>query len=131
MKMDIRPIWITLVMQETWRIKLSGPIEPENTRELLLQVFENKTKDLGIFLSYYYKKQGAVTENVTLLKPPVFRNQFSGQVSVKFDLIFFNACLNIHEKERDQLELSFEILPENAEILITGPYWPEREMDEI
>lgn len=129
--MDFRLIWVPLAMQETWKFKISEPIEDTNTQSLLLRLLENNTKDLGIFLSFYFRKQGAVAENVVIFNSPVFMDEFSGKVKVKFDLVFFNACLNIHEKENDQMELSFRILPEEAQLIITGPYWPEREMDEI
>lgn len=131
MKMDFRPIWVTLAMQETWEFKISQPIEKSNFPLLLVSLFEKNTKELSIFLSFYFRKQGAVAENVVIFNSPVLMDEFSGLVKVKFDLVFFNACLNIYEKENDQMELSFKILPEDALIIIKGPYWPEREMDEI
>lgn len=118
-------------MQETWKFKLSEPFEANNTQSILVHLLENNTRDLGIFLSYYYRKQGAVVENVVIFSSPVFMDEFSGKVKVTFDLVFFNACLNIHEKEIEQMELSFKILPEDALFVFTGPNWPEREVDEI
>ncbi|WP_304516992.1 hypothetical protein [Cecembia rubra] len=131
MKMDIRLIWVNLFMQESWKLRIDEHTGPTYTKASLLQLLESNTKELGIFLSYYFKKQGAVAENVTLSNPPVFTEKLTGKLQVEFDLVFFNACLNIHENEKEQMELTFKIIPEDAQLILTGPYWPEREMDEI
>ncbi|MCH6200770.1 hypothetical protein MMU07_14385 [Aquiflexum sp. LQ15W] len=48
-----------------------------------------------------------------------------------FDLVHFNAYLNIHEQKRDKMDVQFEFDPLFQNLTLTGPYWPEREMDEI
>lgn len=48
-----------------------------------------------------------------------------------FDLVYFNTCLNIHEQKRDEMPIQFEFDPLFQNLTLIGPYWPEREMDEI
>jgi hypothetical protein len=55
----------------------------------------------------------------------------SGKISVSFELVHFNACLNINETNTKQLRLSYEISENGTELTLTGPNWPEREPDEI
>lgn len=115
-------------MQETWTFDFpfSGTTE-QSISKLLCE----KEMDLGIFLSYYYKKQGAVAEHVKLKSGPHFSSRTSGSLILDFDLVFFNACLAIHEQERDTMLIQFEIDEVEGKLKLIGPYWPERGMDEI
>lgn len=114
-------------MQETWTITLPSSEKP--TSEELKQVLIENEKDLGIFLSYYFKKEGALAEKVNLGSEINFKDITSGDFELEFDLIHFNACLAIHEQKRDIMKITFEIADRNLNL--KGPYWPEREMDEI
>ena len=115
-------------MQETWTFDFAfGSMTEQSLSELLSE----KKMDLGIFLSYYYKKQGAVAEHVKLKSGPNFVSGRSGSLILDFDLVFFNACLAIHEQERDSMEVQFEIDEVNGKVKLIGPHWPERGMDEI
>lgn len=115
-------------MQESWTFDFPNTDFPENELKAILQ---EKEKDLGIFLSYYFKRDGAVTEKVKLKGSPQFSSATTGKLTLNFDLVHFNACLAIHEKAREEMKLSFEIDEENQKIVLTGPYWPERGLDEI
>lgn len=115
-------------MQETWAFDFPfDSITEQSISKLLCE----KEMDLGIFLSYYYKKQGAVAENVKLKSGPHFSSRTSGSLILDFDLVFFNACLAIHEQERDSVQVQFEIDEASSKLNLIGPYWPERGMDEI
>ncbi|MFD2036136.1 hypothetical protein ACFSKL_15140 [Belliella marina] len=116
-------------MQETWIFKL----EPdENSKDVQVKrVLEKEQKDLGIFLSYYFKKEGAVTENVRLKGNVLFIDGLNGKFTLDFDLVHFNACLNIHDTNREEMQINFEISNDMTEIKLVGPYFPERGMDEI
>ncbi|RAI91395.1 hypothetical protein [Algoriphagus yeomjeoni] len=114
-------------MQETWTITLPSSKKP-TSNELKLVLSDNK-KDLGIFLSYYFKKEGALAEKVDLSSEINFKNESEGDFDLEFDLIHYNACLAIHDQKRDSMKITFEI--ENDKLNLKGPYWPEREMDEI
>ncbi len=114
-------------MQETWTLKLPKSEKP--TSEEINQVLTENVKDLGIFLSYYFKKDGALAEQVNLGSAINFKGQTTGDFILEFDLVHFNACLAIHNQKRDQMKISFEIVDDNLNL--KGPYWPEREMDEI
>jgi hypothetical protein len=114
-------------MQETWTLKL--PKSEKRTSEEIKQVLTENVKDLGIFLSYYFKKDGALAEKVNLGSAINFKGQTTGDFNLEFDLVHFNACLAIHDQKRDQIKITFEIVDDN--LILKGPYWPEREMDEI
>ncbi|MCE7057367.1 hypothetical protein LZF95_21985 [Algoriphagus sp. AGSA1] len=114
-------------MQETWTLPL--PNSGKLTSEVIKQVLVESKMDLGIFLSYYFKKEGALAENVSLDSEISMKDHNSGSFTLAFDLVHFNACLAIHEQKRDQININFKI--EDNGLILTGPYWPERGMDEI
>ena len=114
-------------MQETWTFKL--PTSEQELSDQVKKVLNDNQKDLGIFLSYYFKKEGALAEKVELGSEINFNDQLSGDFTLDFDLVHFNACLAIHEQKRDQMKITFEI--SDDKLNLKGPYWPERGMDEI
>jgi hypothetical protein len=115
-------------MQETWTFDFLSSKSPKEDLESLLIV---KEKDLGIFLSYYYKKEGAIAEKVKLKTNPVFVTETTGYFELEFVLAYFNACLAIDEQAREKMKITFEIDPNSKKIKLIGTYWPSREMDEI
>lgn len=115
-------------MQETWTFDFPKTEAPAKQLEKLL--LENE-KDLGIFLTYYFKKDGAITEKVKLKGIPEFTSATTGKLTLDFDLVFFNACLAINEQERDEMKMTFEIDELNQKLRLMGAFWPSREMDEI
>jgi hypothetical protein len=115
-------------MQETWIFDFPPSQDPKGDLEILLS---QKEKELGIFLSYYFKKEGAVTEKVKLKLSPEFESKTAGVLVLSFDLVHFNACLAIHEQAREEMKIRFEIDEANEKVKLTGAYWPERGMDEI
>ncbi|MFL0684402.1 hypothetical protein CLV31_107202 [Algoriphagus aquaeductus] len=115
-------------MQETWTFDFSPT---SNTKEELEELLAEKEQELGIFLSYYYKKEGAVTEKVKLKSDPEFESITTGSMVLDFELVHFNACLAIHEQAREEMKIKFEIDGHSQKLILTGPYWPERGMDEI
>lgn len=115
-------------MQESWVFDF--PPTP-NPKEDLVKLLAEKEQELGIFLSYYYKKEGAVTEKVKLKTGPEFESNSTGSMVLDFDLVHFNACLAIHEQAREEMKIRFEIDVANQKVKLIGPYWPSREMDEI
>ncbi|AMQ57163.1 hypothetical protein [Algoriphagus sanaruensis] len=115
-------------MQETWTFDF---VPTEKMDQDLVHLISKKEKELGIFLTYYFKKEGAVVEKVRLFGSPEFESKFKGVIKLEFDLVFFNACLAISENNTETIKINFEIEPEIQKIILTGPYWPSREMDEI
>ena len=115
-------------MQETWTFDF---LPKSNPTEDLKRLLTEKEKELGIFVSYYYKKEGAVAEKVKLKSGPEFQSKTIGSMVLEFDLVHFNACLAIHEQAREEMKIRFEIDEVNQKVMFTGPYWPERGMDEI
>ena len=110
-------------MQEKWTFKF----EEENLEGLL----NKEEKDLGIFLSYYFKSEGAVAEKVRLRGKAEYLTDFSGNLILEFDLVHFNACLAIHEQKREKMKVDFIIEKGINQLTLIGPYWPERGIDEI
>lgn len=121
-------------MQESWNFKLAESSHFENTESLkraIKEALKAQQKELGIFLSYYYKSDGAVVEDVELEKFIELNSNSSGKALFSFRLIFYNACLNIHEKEKDKMELDFVVNPKGKGLELIGPFVPERGMDDI
>jgi hypothetical protein len=118
-------------MQESWKLIVKPEDRSKNPELLLKDLLVTYEKDLGIFLSYYFKKEGAVAEKLKLKGKIEFTNDLKGKLMLDFDLVHFNACLNIHEQKRDEMPVQFEFDPLFQNLTLTGPYWPEREMDEI
>ncbi len=115
-------------MQESWNLKLQN----EGMREEQIKQALNHSKiELGIFLSYYFKMEGAVAENCGLVGEIEFKDSDKGKFTIEFDLVHFNACLNIHDIQKDQMEIKFEVDDAQQEMKLMGPYWPERGMDEL
>jgi hypothetical protein len=115
-------------MQETWTFDFPFTISSkEDLKSLLIE----KEKDLGIFLSYYYKKEGAVAEKVILKSDVNFATETTGSFDLEFVLAYFNACLAINEQAREEMKIAFEIDSKTKKIKLIGAFWPSREMDEI
>ena len=60
-----------------------------------------------------------------------FTSPFSGTLTVAFDLIYFNACQDIHQQERGEMELQVNWDEEKRVLRLQGEYWPTRDGDEI
>lgn len=116
-------------MQENWTFKITEPIEDYDG--VVSSIIAEKQREMGIFLSYYYRKDGAVVENVFMSSDPIDDDEYHGKVMVDFDLIHYNACLNINESKKHFLELEYELDPDNYTISFKGPFLPERGQDEI
>ncbi|HSJ68723.1 MAG TPA: hypothetical protein VK921_13650 [Anditalea sp.] len=116
-------------MQENWTFDITERVE--DSIDVVTSIIAEKQHEMGIFLSYYYRKEGAVVENVVMNSEPIEDDEYNGKVMVNFDLIHYNACLNIHENKKHYLELEYEIDPATYTISFKGPYWPERGQDEI
>lgn len=114
-------------MQETWKLTL--PNSESSTSEQIKEAIHTNEKEIGIFLSYYFKQEGALAEKVSLGSDINFKDELTGDFELEFDLIHFNACLAIHEQKRESMKITFEIKEKNLNL--KGPYWPERGMDEI
>jgi hypothetical protein len=120
-------------MQETWKfVNLKAPEATNQALTPWLQdLLEQHSKEMGIFLSYYFRKEGAVVENVKMVPPTTPLTDSTGSINVSFHLIHFNACLNIHDTNTEHITLSYKVLDNGTELLLSGPNWPEREPDEI
>ncbi|WP_158859318.1 hypothetical protein [Lunatibacter salilacus] len=120
-------------MQESWKfINLKAPESREKSLiPWLNNVMDQNDSEMGIFLSYYYRREGAVVENVRLKPPSSDLTEMTGSITVTFELVHFNACLNIHDTNPEQLILFYEISDQGTALTLTGPYWPEREPDEL
>jgi len=115
-------------MQESWTFDF-----PFNrpTSEAWSWLIQTQQRDLGIFLSYYYKRQGAVVEKVQLKTTPQLDSQDSGTLCLGFELVYFNACQDLHETQAEEMNLSFQFDTAKKTLSLLGAYWPSREPDEI
>jgi len=116
-------------MQESWEFDFKL-IDDLPVALGLGDLVEQKSKEIGIYLSYYYRPEGGLVEQVALKEGIVLKNATEGSLKVSFYVIYYNACLNIHSEDNtDEMTLSFEIDPERQKVKFTGPYWPQREPD--
>lgn len=115
-------------MQESWSFDFPFYTPSSEAWSWLVQT---QQRDLGIFLSYYYKRQGAVVEKVQLKTPPQLDSQNSGTLCLCFELVYFNACQDLHETQSEEMKLSFQFDADNKTLNLLGAYWPSREPDEI
>lgn len=115
-------------MQESWTFDF--PFDSPSS-EAWSWLFQTQQRDLGIFLSYYYKRQGAVVEKVQLKTDPQLDSQNSGTLCLSFELVYFNACQYLHETQSEEMKLSFQFDPGKKLLNLVGAYWPSRESDEI
>lgn len=93
-------------MHHPWSFDLpASQISETDLKKILTQ----NQNELGIFLSYYFKKEGAVAENVKLKSDIEFESENMGFLVLEFDLVHFNACLAIHENAREVIKIHFTI----------------------
>lgn|SRR5690606_9470168 len=116
-------------MQEIWEFDMPTA-ELQSPEDRLREVLESRSKEIGIYLSYYYRPEGGIVEQVRLKDDIMFTTATTGRLTVDFVVIYYNACLNINSTDnKDQMPLNFEIDPEYGKVKFTGPYWPQREPD--
>jgi len=118
-------------MQEQWILKWTEPISENELKNALPGIFEEKKKELAIFLSLYTKADGAIAENIKLLSWEAAPSIDKGSCLLGFDKVYYNACLNIHETDQDKIKIGYEFNSAANKIILTGPYIPEREPDDI
>ena len=115
-------------MQESWEFDFN-PSDDLPVAVWLGALIEKRAKEVGIYLSYYYRGEGGLVEQVSL-EDVVVESPTTGSLKVNFYVIYYNACLNIHsEDNKDKMTLHFEIEPNRKTVKFTGPYWPQREPD--
>ncbi|MFC4871851.1 hypothetical protein [Negadavirga shengliensis] len=122
-------------MQQHWEFNINETkLTDESStpkKNALTSFLKNEQRALDIFLSYYLKSEGAIAENTEIGDDLVFIKNHQGKFTVKYDKVHYNACLNIHEQDKEKMELNFRIDPKNKILQLTGPEWPEREPDDI
>lgn len=115
-------------MQESWTFDF--PFDRPSS-EAWSWLILNQQRNLGIFLSYYYKRLGAVVEKVRLPTEPQLDSLDSGTLILRFELVYFNACQDLHETQVEEMKLSFQFDAAKKNLTLVGAYWPAREPDEI
>ncbi|MEX0884359.1 MAG: hypothetical protein WDZ72_12885 [Cyclobacteriaceae bacterium] len=122
-------------MQHQWEFNFETSDLNDSTQDHLqkkiIALLKNEKQELGIFLSYYFRPDGAIAENVEIPETVSFRGEWNGSILFSFDKVHFNACLNIHEEEKEKMEINFNIQSEKQKLVLTGPNWPERVPDDI
>ncbi|NHE57366.1 hypothetical protein [Cyclobacterium plantarum] len=118
-------------MQENWVLSWEEPISEKEFKNALPLIFEQKRKELAIFLSLYTKTEGAIAENIRLLSWEASVSIIKGSLWLGFNKVFYNACLNINETDQDKMKIDYEANSPVTKIILSGPYIPEREPDDI
>src|SRR5690554_3360235 len=111
-------------MQESWEFNL--PENPDDGPDAasITRLLKENDREMGIFLSYYYRGEGGLVEAV---KPDKidFTSATSGTVSVSFKVVHFNACLDIHDQEKENMSIQFTLDTAGNKLKLTGPRWPQ------
>jgi hypothetical protein len=115
-------------MQDVWIFDFPTT---SNDREQVLQLLNEKVNELEIFLSFHFKSEGAVVEDVKAIPDSMTIRGDSGTLILEYELIHFNACLDILETNVEKMVLQFEIERSKELLKIKGPERLERGMDEI
>ena len=121
-------------MRQSWEFDLGKNIDVADhpsVTDVIGILFQQKKVELGIFLSYYYKGDGGIVEEVELSDKVDQSSPTSGKLKLSFKVVYFNACWNIHGDDKDDMDVDFEWDPMAKTLLLVGPFWPEREPDEI
>ncbi|SHM74681.1 hypothetical protein SAMN04488057_103183 [Cyclobacterium lianum] len=118
-------------MQEKWILRCKETLHKRKLHEEIPLIIEENKKELAIFLSLYTKSEGAIAENVKVLDWKKSSSILNGSLRLGFDKVFYNACINIHETEQEQMDVNYVANAPTTEIILTGPYIPERDPDEI
>ncbi|GGZ32840.1 hypothetical protein GCM10007049_28070 [Echinicola pacifica] len=115
-------------MQHSWKF----PIHPDQhssgqlDQEAISQILLSHKRELEILISHYTKADGALGE-----EPEITEFSDSGSLKISFNKAYYNACLNINETDKDNLRFEFKIDQQTSTLLLTGPDFGERGMDEL
>lgn len=113
-------------MQESWTFEFPHTSVSQDSLE---ELFQAQQRELGIFLSYTYK--GAVVEQVRLVGCNTPEDSFSGTLQVAYNLVHFNACLDINQQQEGQMTLEFSLDVIKKEVLLRTEVVPSRHIDDI
>jgi len=121
-------------MQEFWEFDIDQPLDNPSDpsyAQIIRELVEQKARDMGIYLSYYYKGEGGLVEKVEWADGLHLENPLVGSFKVSYDIVYFNACLDINSASRNEMRISFVLDEARRKLKLNGPYWPERGLDEI
>jgi hypothetical protein len=113
-------------MQESWTFEFPYTTVSQDGLE---ELFQAQQRELGIFLSYTYK--GAVVEQVRLLGCNSSKDGCSGTLQVAYTLVYFNACLDIHQQQEAKMTLEFFLDVIKKTLLLCTEFVPARHIDDI
>lgn len=116
-------------MQHTWNF----PLDPAHTslEEAIKSSLSSQQKELEIFLSLYTKSDGAVAEQAVYEALIDQASARTGRLVVSLHKVYYNACLNIHETDKEKMTLAFQLNEQKNLLQLSGPEIEERGMDEI
>ena len=66
-----------------------------------------------------------------IMSAPQLDSPDSGNLCLGFELVYFNACQDLHETQSEEMKLSFQFDPNKMTLNLVGAFWPSREPDEI
>lgn len=113
-------------MQESWTFEFPYTTVSQDSLE---ELFQAQQRELGIFLSYAFK--GAVVEQVRLLGSIQSKDGLRGTVQVVYNLVHFNACLDIHQQQEAKMTLEFSLDAIKKTLLLRTEFVPSRYIDDI
>ncbi len=116
-------------MQETVIIPFKGK------KDTILDVFSNLSSRIDLIedllIKYHFNKREKVL-NVVVQEDTFFINDDGmGKFTVNYIIGLFNACADIDYAEKARMNIVFKTNLIDHQIIITGEYIPERELDEL
>ncbi|HLU90533.1 MAG TPA: hypothetical protein VKZ51_11920 [Cyclobacteriaceae bacterium] len=121
-------------MQELLELPLDQPLQDidiQSVISILEKAIVAQQTTLGMMLSYLYRDQGGVVENVHQVGEIKFETPTSGSIRVAFDVVVFNACWDTHGTDPEIMILHFNLDEDAGSVKLYSPSWPERGQDEI
>lgn len=106
-------------MQEHWTFKNT----PRLSSESLVSFLAAESKQLAIFLSYYYRGKSATAENVRLYGAPIFSSPDSGSIKLQYEVAYFDRCRDIDEREQETMKINFQFDEAKTELTLLGEDW--------
>jgi len=124
-------------MQEKIAIKIS-PVglhalmvkAAERESIILNELLVNKKKIEDMLMSYYFKSRGRVYD-VRIEKPILIKDSFEGFFNLTYSVGHFNACADVDTHEDEKMVVTLNLNLKNAEAILIGEYFQEREPDEF
>lgn len=88
-------------------------------------------RDLRLFFVPYYRGDGASVDDVSLADKIHFYNPDTGHFDVHVKVVYTDSCLVTSNEVNDRMTVGFVFDTARKKVMLTGPYWPDRDPHDI